>query len=204
MQKRQKLITPTMLLALLCVLGGCASTAPPKQVNTAVTKTPYIIGPGDVLQIYVRNNPDLSVGVPVRPDGRISIPMVQKIRAAGKSPATLADNLETALSKYVRNPTVTVIVTGFVGTYKKQIKVVGEAVKPQAIPYRRGMSLLDLMIQVGGLTKFAAGNNAKLIRKTNGHEKTYPVQLEDLLNGDMQDNVKMRPGDVLIIPRSLF
>jgi len=201
--KLRKFVVPAVLIALFGVLGGCSSM-PPKQVSEGIIKTPYIIGPGDVLQIYVRNNPDISVTVPVRPDGRISIPMVQTIRAAGETPATLANKLQNALSKYIRNPTVTVIVTQFVGTYSNQIKVVGEAVKPQAIPYRRGMTLLDLMIQVGGLTKFAAGNDAKLIRKVNGHEKTYQVDLEDLLNGDMEDNVELRPGDVLIIPRSMF
>ena len=185
------------------VLAGCAS-APPQNLTGDETPNNYRIGPGDGLKIFVRNNPDLSMSVPVRPDGEISIPLVSSIKAAGKTPTQLAGDLETALSSYVRDPRVTVIVTSFVGTYSDQIRVVGEAARPQAMPYRNGMSLLDVMINVGGLTQFAAGNRAKLVRTVNGTEKTYGINLEDLLAGNIKDNAPMRPGDVIIIPRTFF
>jgi polysaccharide export outer membrane protein len=153
----------------------------------------------------VRDNPNLSTTVPVRPDGRISIPLVQSIQAAGKTPDQLASDLEKQLSQYIRSPLVTVIVKSFVGTFSQQVRVVGQAAKPRALTYRSGMTLLDVMIDVGGLTKFAAGNNAKIVRHLpDGSEKTIPVRLEDLMNGSINDNVAMRPGDILIIPQSLF
>jgi polysaccharide export outer membrane protein len=175
-------------------------------MTTAAPSTErYIIGPGDALQIYVRDNPGVSTTVPVRPDGRISIPMVQSIQAAGKTPEELASDLEKDLSQYIRSPLVTVIVKSFVGTYSQQVRVVGQAAKPMALTYRSGMTLLDVMIDVGGLTKFAAGNKAKVIRHLpDGSEKTIPARLEDLMNGDIQYNMTMRPGDILIIPQSLF
>lgn len=188
------------------LLGGCSS-AP--TTSDAVTSTPpsvrYKIAPGDSLQIFVRNNPKLSITVPVRPDGRISTPLVQSIMAADKTPDQLASDLETALAKYIRSPMVTVIVESFVGSFNQQVRVVGQAGTPKAVPYRRGMTLLDVMIQVGGLTKFAAGNDAKIIRHLqNGKEKTIPVQLDDLMDGDIKDNRVMYPGDILIIPQSML
>lgn len=195
-----------MMVAGVLLLGGC-STAP------AVTGLPaapppaeqYIIGPGDSLQVFVRDNPDLSTTVPVRPDGRISIPLVQSIMAAGKTPGELAGNLEKALSHYIRTPLVTVIVKRFVGAYSQQVRVVGQAAKPEAVPYRSGMTVLDVMIDVGGLTKFAAGNSAKIIRRLpDGKEQTIPVRLGDLMNGAIKHNIAMRPGDILIIPQSLL
>jgi polysaccharide export outer membrane protein len=194
------------MAAGLLVLTACAS-AP--LVNTATTAPPtaerYIIGPGDALEIYVRDNPGLSTNVPVRPDGRISIPLVQSMVAAGKTPDQLAGDLEKALSKYIRAPLVTVIVKSFVGAYSQQVRVVGQAAKPMSVPYRSGMTLLDVMIDVGGLTKFAAGNNAKIIRRLpDGTEQTIPVRLTNLMNGSVQNNVAMHPGDILIIPQSLF
>jgi polysaccharide export outer membrane protein len=195
-----------IMAAGLLLLGGCA-TAPavPKDMTAAPSAERYIIGPGDSLQIYVRDNPSLSTAVPVRPDGRISIPLVQSIQAAGKTPEELASDLEKTLSQYVRSPLVTVIVKSFVGTYSQQVRVVGQAAKPMALTYRSGMTLLDVMIDVGGLTKFAAGNKAKVIRHLpDGSEKTIPARLEDLMNGDIQYNMTMRPGDILIIPQSLF
>jgi polysaccharide export outer membrane protein len=194
-----------LVLIAAGLLAGCASTAPPKALkNQASSSTTYHIGPGDQLQIYVRDNPDLSMRVPVRPDGKISIPLVQSIKATGKTPRQLADNLQASLSKYIRNPLVTVIVTGFQGTYGDQVRVVGQAEQPQSMPYRSGMTLLDVMINVGGLNQFAAGNRAKLVRHENGKTKTYDVAIEDLLNGDIDDNVPMRPGDVIIIPQTYF
>ena len=195
-----------IMAAGLLLLGAC-STAPavPDLGATAPSSERYIIGPGDQLEIYVRDNRDVSTTVPVRPDGRISIPLVQSIQAAGKTPDQLASDLEKALSQYIRSPLVTVIVKSFVGAYSQQIRVVGQAAKPRSLNYRSGMTLLDAMIDVGGLTKFAAGNNAKVIRHLpNGTEKTIPVRLEDLMNGDIQYNMAMRPGDILIIPQSLF
>lgn len=198
-----------LLFSLTAIaLAGCASTPAPKSTNyqgASSATASYLIGPGDDLQIYVRNNPKLSVSVPVRPDGKISIPLVQSIQAAGKTPTQLADDLEHALSKYIRVPTVTVIVRSFHGAYQQQIKVVGEAVKPQAIPYRQGMTVLDVMIDVGGLSPYAAGNSAVLVRKVHGKEERIPLRLGDLLNkGDIQDNRPVKPGDTIFIPESLF
>ncbi|MGH8233146.1 MAG: XrtA/PEP-CTERM system exopolysaccharide export protein [Rhodanobacteraceae bacterium] len=190
----------------MLLLGGCA-TAPTVDQLSATTPPVehYIIGPGDSLEIFVRDNPSLSTTVPVRPDGRISIPLVQSIMAAGKTPENLADDLEKALSRYVRSPLVTVIVKSFVGAYSQQVRVVGQAATPKAVPYRSGMTVLDVMIDVGGLTKFAAGNSAKIVRRmSDGKEETIPVRLGDLMNGTIKDNLRMHPGDILIIPQSLF
>jgi polysaccharide export outer membrane protein len=191
---------------LVALLGAC-STAP--AMTQAITSAPsierYIIGPGDSLDIYVRDNPTLTTTVPVRPDGRISIPLVQSIMAAGKTPEQLADDLQKDLSRYIRSPLVTVIVKSFVGAYSQQVRVVGQAVTPKSVPYRSGMTVLDLMIDVGGLTKFAAGNSAKIVRHLpDGKEETIPVRLASLMNGEVKYNVAMRPGDILIIPQSLF
>jgi polysaccharide export outer membrane protein len=195
-----------VMVAGLLLLGGCSS-AP--TIDGEATATPpaerYIIGPGDSLEIFVRDNPSLSTTVPVRPDGRISIPLVQSIVAAGKTPDELAGDLNSALSRYVRSPLVTVIVKSFVGAYSQQVRVVGQAAMPKAVPYRSGMTLLDVMIEVGGLTKFAAGNDAKVARRLpDGSEQTIPVRLGDLMNGAIKYNVVMHPGDILIIPQSLL
>jgi len=194
------------MLAASLLLIGC-STAPTTN-TTAAAVAPmdnYIIGPGDSLQIYVRDNPTLTADVPVRPDGRISIPLVQSIVAAGKTPDALAADLQNALGRYVRDPLVTVIVKSFVGAYSQQVRVVGQATTPKAVPYRSGMTLLDVMIDVGGLTKFASGNAAKIARRSaDGSEQTIPVRLGDLMNGNIDANVVMHPGDILIIPQSLF
>jgi len=195
-----------MLMAALLLFGGC-STAP--AINGVTAPTPpaerYIIGPGDTLEIYVRDNPTLTTAVPVRPDGRISIPLVQSLMAAGKTPDQLAEDLQQELGRYIRSPLVTVIVKSFVGAYSQQVRVVGQAVTPKSVPYRNGMTVLDLMIDVGGLTKFAAGNSAKIVRHLpDGEEQTIPVRLGSLMNGEVKYNVAMRPGDILIIPQSLF
>jgi len=169
------------------------------------SNTEYQIGPGDTLQVYVWRNPDISVTVPVRPDGYISTPLVEDIKAVNKTPSQLARDIEKRLAKYIRDPVVTVIVTNFVGTYSKQIRVIGEAAKPQALPYRDNMTLLDVMIAVGGLTDFAAGNSAKLIRKVGGKTVEIPVRLKDLLqDGDISANMRVLPGDILLIPQSMF
>lgn len=191
------------LFSALLVLAGCAGSMPPPVQDVSATTT-YTIGPGDQVKIYVRNNPDITMSVPVRPDGKISIPLVQNMVAAGKTPAQLADDLEEALSQYIRSPLVTVVVTSFQGVYSDQIRVVGQATTPQAIPYRDGMTLLDVMIQVGGLTRFAAGNRAKLVRTVNGEKKTYGINIQSLLSGDISENIPMLPGDIIIVPRSLL
>jgi len=194
-------------LALAALLGGCASpnsglpAAPATVGNQDYT---YIIGAGDSVNIIVWRNPELSMSVPVRPDGKVAAPLVDEIVAQGKTSSELAREVEKTLSKYVRDPVVTVLVTGFVGPYSEQIRVVGEAAKPQFLPYKKNMTLLDVMIVVGGLTDFAAGNSASILRTSEGN-KQYSVRLKDLIKrGDVAANVEMKPGDILIIPQSLF
>lgn len=195
-----------LLMALVAVvLAGCASTAhPPAPTNAGTQDYSYIIGPGDGLNIMVWRNPELSMQVPVRPDGKISAPLIDEMVAQGKNSVEIARDIEKQLSKYVRDPVVTVIVTGFVGPFSEQIRVVGEAAKPQFLPYKQKMTLLDVMIAVGGLTDFAAGNSATILRSSEGN-KQYSVRLKDLIKrGDVSANVEMRPGDILIIPQSFF
>lgn len=193
--------------AITFVLAGCASSAgkyPPAPATAATQDYNYIIGPGDNINIIVWRNPELSMAVPVRPDGKISTPLVDEMVAQGKNSIEIARDIEKQLGKYVRDPVVTVIVTGFVGPYSEQIRVVGEAARPQFLPYKQKMSLLDVMIAVGGLTDFAAGNDATILRASESN-KQYSVRLKDLIKrGDVSANVEMRPGDILIIPQSLF
>ena len=165
----------------------------------------YVIGSGDQLQVFVYDSPQLSVEVPVRPDGRISTPLVPELMAAGKTPSQLGVDLTARLKKYLNDPNVTVIVRNFVGPFSRQIRVIGEAVQPQAIPYRDHMSVLDVMIMTKGLTRYAAGNRAVIVRRTDGRQENLRVRLSDLLkNGDIDQNVEMQPGDTLIIPQSWF
>lgn len=198
------------LLFVMSFLIACSTTSDIDANSTAnasgATSQPeYQIGPGDTLQVYVWRNPDISVTVPVRPDGFISTPLVEDIKAINKTPSELARDIEKRLSKYIRDPVVTVIVTNFVGTYNKQVRVIGEAAKPQALPYRENMTLLDVMIAVGGLTDFASGNSAKLIRNIGKKTVEIPVRLKDLLqDGDISANKRVLPGDILLIPQSLF
>ena len=190
------------------LLAACASTPETVTVMPAQPKaeqSEYKIGPGDTLQIFVWNQPELTVTVPVRPDGMISTPLISGVPAAGKTPPQLAKDLEVALAEFVRNPTVSVMVTGFVGTYADQIRVVGQAAKPQALAYNANMTLLDVMIAVGGLAEFAAGNRAVIVRQEGDKQTRMPVRISDLIDdGDISANVPMRPGDVLIIPESRF
>ena len=192
------------LLALSSVLlVGCAPSYPPAPAVASTPDYRYLIGPGDQLNIVVWRNADLSQTVTVRPDGRISTPLVEDLPAIGKDPAALARDVEKALTKYIRDPVVTVVVVGF-AAQSEQIRVVGEAQKPQAIAYRQRMTLLDVMIAVGGITEFADGNRAVLLRAAEGN-KPYSVRLKDLVKrGDVSANVEVMPGDVLIIPQSLF
>jgi polysaccharide biosynthesis/export protein len=185
---------------------GCTSTPtyPPAPQLAASPDYLYKIGPGDQVNVTVWRNPEISASVSVRPDGKITAPLIEDLPAIGKDPTTLARDIEKALSKYIRDPVVTVIVGGFIGPYPEQIRVLGEASKPQALPYRQGMTLLDLMIAVGGLTDFADGNNASIMRTSEGG-KQYSVRLKDLVKrGDISANVDVKPGDILLIPQSWF
>lgn len=165
----------------------------------------YIVGPLDSLQIFVWRNPELSTTVVVRPDGRFSVPLIDDMVATGKTPTKLARDIEQKLGSYIQSPIVTVIVSGFQGPFSQQVRVVGQAAKPQSIPYRANMTLLDVMIAVGGLTDFAAGNRAALVRHENGAQKEYGVRIDDLLkNGDSSANVAIMPGDVIVVPESFF
>jgi polysaccharide export outer membrane protein len=191
--------------ALGLALSACSSTKyPPAPTTASASDYRYVIGPLDTVNIVVWRNPELSMSVPVRPDGRISTPLVEDVPALGRNPAQLARDLEKALSKYIRDPVVTVIVNNFNGPTSEQIRIIGEAARPQAVAYRQNMTILDVMIAVGGLTDFADGNKAVLVRGSE-QGKQYSVRLGDLVRrGDISANVDMRPGDVLIIPQSWF
>lgn len=190
------------------MLAGCAGreTLPAAPVRaTGVPAHEYQVGPGDSLNIVVWRNPEVSVTVPVRPDGKFSTPLVEDIVASGKTPTQLARDIEKALAKYIQDPVVTVIVNGFGVPYTQQVRVIGQATRPQALPYRDRMTLLDVMIAVGGITEFANGNKAVVVRNVGGKTLQYSVRLDDLVRGgDVTANVEMRPGDVLIIPESWF
>jgi polysaccharide export outer membrane protein len=189
--------------ALALVLTGCATRTPAPA--TQVTNPEYLIGPGDTVNIMVWRNPEVSMSVPVRPDGKITTPLVEDLPAAGKTSTELARDIEKALAKFIQQPVVTVIVTNFVGNFSEQIRVIGQAAKPQALPYRRDMSLMDVLIAVGGVTEFASGNRASVIRTVDGKQQKFNVRLNDLIkDGDISANMPMRPGDVLVIPESFF
>jgi polysaccharide export outer membrane protein len=210
--------------ALLILLVGCATLSgcagPPKGgTEVAPTRTDpgqqtgnasqdeYIIGAGDQLSVFVYRNPDLSEGgVAVRPDGRISTPLIEDIMAAGKTPKQLARGLEQRLAKFIQDPNVTVIVRSFIGPPDRQVRVIGEATEPTAIPYRDHMTLLDVMIATHGLTKYAAGNRAAIVRiDPDGKRRSIAVKLSDLIkDGDISQNIEMQPGDTLIVPQSWF
>ena len=192
----------------LLLLSGCATTDyPPLEGGPAPAQvTPdYIVGAGDSVNIFVWRNPELSSTVTVRPDGKITTPLVEDVPASGKTPTQLARDMEKELSVYVKNPVVTVMVGGFIGPYDEQIRVVGQASNPMALPYRDQMTLLDLMIAVGGLTEFAAGNKAIVVRVIDGEWQQFGVRIDDLINGaDISANTYVLPGDILIIPESWF
>lgn len=194
------------IFTALALLAGCGqATLPPAAAVTYDPRPDYFIGPLDTLSIFVWRNPDLSQTVPVRPDGRISLPLIEDLPAAGKTPTQLARDIEAKLKRYVQDPIATVIVTSFNGPYARQVRVVGEAAHPQAIPYRDNMTLLDVMIAVGGLTQFASGNRGTIVRTVDGKETPFRVRIADLIKeGDVTANVQMLPGDVLIIPQSWF
>lgn len=204
--KTIKWLATAAMLAGALALGGCATGRVASAPAAAATASPdYLIGPGDNVSINVWRNPEVSMTVPVRPDGKITTPLVEDLEASGKTPTALARDIEKALGKFIQQPVVTVIVTGFVGTYGEQIRVIGQAAKPQALPYRRDMSLMDVLIAVGGVTEFASGNKASIIRNVDGKMQKLPVRLNDLIkDGDISANIPVRPGDVLVIPESFF
>lgn len=215
--KNQKLtgrlsLSVVFLLAAV-VISGCTSQERPllqsAQMIPPSTNTPsdymYLIGPGDSLSVFVWNNPEVSTSVTVRPDGMISTNLVEDLKVTGQTPTEAARQIEGALSKYIKEPIVTVIVGGFIGPYSEQVRILGEATSPQTLAYRQNMTVLDVMIAVGGITDFADGNDASIIRVVSGAQKQYNVRLNDLVrDGDISANVDMLPGDILIIPEAWF
>lgn len=195
-----------ILLAL--GLTGCSSSSPrPDQaaVPSASETGAYLIGPGDTLDIFVWGQPDLSVTVPVRPDGRVSTPLIDDLVAVGKTPTQLADEMQEVLAEFLRSPEVNVIVQDFVGTFGSQIRILGQVMEPGSIPFRERMTLLDVMMEVGGLTRFAAGNRSRLVRSIDGASEEFRVRVDDLINkGRIEENVVMKPGDIIIVPEAIF
>lgn len=207
---------------ILCLLGvsiaaltGCATTGstgnslPPASFvgNDGAESEKYIIGALDELTVFVWRNPELGAKVQVRPDGRITTPLITDMVAVGKTPAQLADDIKAVLAKYIEAPLVSVMVDKFQGTFSQQIRIIGATEKPASIPYRANMTLLDAMIEVGGLSEFAAGDSARLVRqdKATGRQKEYDLKIARLIKrGDTRANVRLEPGDVIIIPESMF
>jgi polysaccharide export outer membrane protein len=189
------------------VAAPAAAAPTPAAAATAAAKaanSDYIIGPGDTLQVFVWRNPELSVTVPVKPDGKISTPLVEDMVAVGKSSPQLARDMEAVLSEYVRQPKVNIIVTTAASAFSL-VKVVGQVAHPQALPYREGMTVLDAVLEVGGLGQFASGNRSRIVRMVNGKETVIHVKLADLVNsGDVHENIPLKPGDVLVVPQSIF
>ena len=202
-----------LVASIAATLAGCAS-GPRQSLPTAsytargeTLPASYIIGPLDSLQIFVWKNPELTTTVSVRPDGRITTPLIADLPAAGKTPAQLAEDIKVKLGEYIQNPNVQVIVNSFSGPFSQQVRVLGEATKPAAIPYRANMTLLDVMIAVGGLTQYAAGNKATLVRtdRKTGQQQEFALKVGKLIkDGEAKYNVAIQPGDVIIIPQSLF
>ncbi len=191
--------------AAVLLLNGCTSYPLLTDDEKKVALWDYLIGPGDNINIIVWRNPEISMAVPVRPDGKITTPLVEDLPASGKTATQLARDIEETLSKYIQEPVVTVVVTEFVGPYSEQIRVVGEATRPQALPYRENMTLMDVLIAVGGITDFASGNRASIIRVIGGEQRQFRVRLNDLIrDGDISANVPMKQGDILVIPESFF
>lgn len=210
MKKKEYFTVKTWRTALLValsvgVLAGCATNTHPPASADIVSAPDYLIGPGDGLNVVVWRNPEVSMAATVKPDGTITVPLVEDLRASGKTSSQLARDIEKTLSKYIQDPIVTVMVSGFSGTYGQQVRVIGQAAKPQALSFRDNMTVLDVMIAVGGITDFAAGNKATIVRNLGGKQQQYAVRLEDLVKGgDISANVPMRPGDILVIPESFF
>lgn len=201
-------LAPRLVLGLLAMGGLAACTVPaaPPPMTQAAASSEYLLGAGDTLTVFVYQHPDLSAAdLPIRPDGRLSLPLVPDIEAAGRTPSSLARAIEERLAVYVREPNVTIMVRGFQGPPSRLIRVIGEAAQPMATPYREGMTLLDVMITARGLTRYAAGNRASIVRREGAGTVAIPVRLSDLLrDGDISQDVAMRPGDTLIIPQGWF
>lgn len=192
------------------VMAGCSVNTLPEattraSLTTNVNDYQYLIGPGDNLTIFVWRNPEISGSFIVRPDGKVTTSLVEDIEVSGRTPTMLARQLEEQLSTYINNPRVTVSVGRFQGPFSEQVRVIGEATNPSAINYTENMTLLDLMIAVGGLTEFASGNNAKLVRVIDGKQTTFEINIEALIkDGDIKENIDMLPGDIIIIPEAWF
>lgn len=213
----KKHIARTGVVLAMAAMAGCSSTPtyppapilapPPVSVDPRISGWNYLLGPGDSVNVFIWRNPEVSGTFPIRPDGKMTMNLIEDLQASGKTPTQLARDIEKALAKYIQEPIATVIVAGGIGPYNQQIRVLGEASTAQAMAYREGMSLVDVMIAVGGLTDFADGNKAYISRivKENGERVQLGVRLDDLLReGDSTANVEIRPGDVLVIPESLF
>jgi polysaccharide export outer membrane protein len=210
--KINKIALSNLIFFLTLIIVGCASNSGKlpsattyNSITTSVDDYQYIIGPGDSLSIFVWRNPDISGSFVVRPDGKVTTSLVEDIEVSGKTPTALARQLEEQLGKYINNPRVTVSVRGFQGPLSEQVRVIGEAMNPRAVNYTERMTLLDLMISVGGLTEFASGNSAKLVRMVSGVQKTFEIRIDDLIkNGEIEENIDMLPGDIIIIPEAWF
>ena len=193
-----------LLCAAFCACAGVAAQDAPAAPPAVNVGSEYIIGPGDTLQVFVWRNPELTTSVPVRPDGKISTPLVEDMVAVGKTPSKLARDIEAVLAEYIRQPQVNIIVSQAVSTFS-QVKVIGQVQNPQSIPYREGMTVMDAVLAVGGMTTFAAGNRAKIVRTEPGGQKEFRVRLADLVNkGDLSQNLALKPGDVIVVPESRF
>lgn len=198
--------------AMVLILNGCANpvypplpqTQPVSPFTTDYEQYKYIVGPGDSLSIFVWRNPEVSTSATVRPDGYITAPLVEDLRVSERTPTEIARLYEKVLSEYVKDPIVSVTVGGFVGPYREQVRVIGEAANPQALSYKEHMTLLDLMIVVGGITDYADGDKAILSRVIEDHQEQYTVRIESLINGDLTANINILPGDILIIPEAWF
>jgi polysaccharide export outer membrane protein len=197
-----------LAMGFVATLAACSSPPPPPQQAGPIGRAPdYVIGPGDTLRVDVYRQPELSASLPVRPDGRMSLPLVPDIDVAGKTPTELAKDIEERLRAFVREPTVSVMVTSFSGMPGRQVRIIGEAAQPLTIPYVEGMTVLDVVIRAGGLTRYASGNRAEIVRRENpdAPPQVFRVRLNDLIrDGDITQDVQMRPGDTLIIPQGWF
>jgi polysaccharide export outer membrane protein len=210
--KTSKIALSNLMFLIILSTLGCVSNSDKlptattyPSITTSVEDYQYLVGPGDLVSIFVWRNPDISGSYTVRPDGKVTTSLVEDIDVSGKSPTALARHLEKELGKYINNPRVTVSVSGFQGPLYEQVRVIGEATNPSAINYTEKMTLLDLMISVGGLTQFASGNSAKLVRVIEGVQKTFEIRIDDLIRyGDIEQNIDILPGDIIIIPEAWF
>lgn len=202
-----KLASGITCLVALALLSACGSNYPrvPSSDRFDEPDYNYVIGPGDTMEIFVWGNAELTTSAIVRPDGKFTTRLVEDLPASGQTPTELARSIEKAYAEYVRQPVVSVIVNGFVGVPEQQVRVVGEATQPRGVPYSQHMTLLDLMIAVGGMTEFAAGNKSVLVRNVNGRQESYGLRLDDLLkDGDISANLTLKPGDIVIIAEAWF